>query len=662
MSGNQLGDNRVLNPDFIGNFIPHIGKVIYDIETQPSRMYSRLATDIRTSPIVPKLGNKDAFSDWEGMIIQKVTQDEMLIGGNLDTNTVKELSARIQKMGVTLALGGLGQYIKQYIPPIADTSLRLKNKGALATSFKLNYSSDYKNLKNILSQANIARRDAKDNILPDSGASKIDPKELNKLRGLLSKMGMKAGEIQDLLMDISLTPLSFSDKMSAEVSWLAFYLDSLSEQGKSIDFETVDRKALDYADTMTSLVANESDPAMKSNLSKSDWVKYTMPFMSFAFNSTADLVVNIARLSTSNDSTSRREAIRSIAGNITAKATFSAISAGIAYVTASTIYEVMQKLVQELGEDDEKEELLEELSKEYDERIKNLLVRRIGYAVSEVITGGIFSQVFEPVLEPLSDAIAGTVFTEDEIKSAKFKSSKSNLESFISSLGLYGVAFGQINEAYKAGKRAFNNGEEFIKDRYGVVNSELTDIVVDDYRLSPEGFKEYDRPEFAKYVNIASFVASLGALTGASTQEVRAMRRGSSSYERVMTDLLRGRGSNKSVKERVKEAKMISEIEDVNGSKVKLDKQQAEKLLSYRAKELEKLKKDPFVKEYQRQVTKEDFENFIRDYTTDLAKQKLSLELGVEMKDNSQEIYEKALKEQEEYNKRLNYKKPNGQK
>ena len=282
----------------------------------------------------------------------------------------------------------------------------------------------------------------------------------------------------------------------------------------------------------------------------------------------------------------------------------------------------------------------------------------MGYALSEIITGGVASDVFNPVLDPLRDNLAGLYYTRDEIRSASSLSyTPSGLDYAFSLMGTAGVTGKHILETYKLGKKAFESDEEFIKDRYGVVNKELTDVVVDDFRLTDEGVDLYGNIDLVKMSKRASFAASIIALTGLTSQEVRSMRRGTGKYANLIEETLRGKSSGKTVKEKVDNANLISTIELGDGTTYNLNIDESKELFEIRKKELASLVKNPTVIKVKRDLTKEEYEDLLRDASTELAhaefKKKHKLEASVDV----ESLRKEALKEVDERKKRLEYER-----
>jgi GNAT superfamily N-acetyltransferase len=298
------------------------------------------------------------------------------------SNAVRNLN-RLANVGVSQALGGVFQPIKQVVPVGINT---LINGGGLDVDAMTN--------------------PAKIKFMMDSGyaigfrgvESQAQVESLNKLMDMAAKSkGEKAikyiEEANKIWLKIFLVK---PDVFIARASWMTYYEQSLQKQGidtKGIDYNTheLNEKAANYAQRMVDRQQNVSDADLSGKLfaeknpGKQIMMKVFMPFASFRMNQSARIGADIATL-TSKVSTEedRGIAARSLAGFTVEMATFRALSLGISLLTAGVVAKMM-------GADEEDEE-----------KKKNSIIK--GQATN--IISDILSPI--PFADPFVQAIAAT--------------------------------------------------------------------------------------------------------------------------------------------------------------------------------------------------------------------------------------------------------------
>ena len=298
------------------------------------------------------------------------------------SNAVRNLN-RLANVGVSQALGGVFQPIKQVVPVGINT---LINGGGLDVDAMTN--------------------PAKIKFMMDSGfaigfrgvESQAQVESLNKLMDMAAKSkGEKAmkyiEEANKIWLKIFLVK---PDVFIARASWMTYYEQSLQKQGidtNGIDYNTheLNEKAANYAQRMVDRQQNVSDADLSGKLfaeknpGKQIMMKVFMPFASFRMNQSARIGSDIATL-TSKVSTEedRGIAARSLAGFTVEMATFRALSLGISLLTAGVVAKMM-------GADEEDEE-----------KKKNSIIK--GQATN------IISDVLSPIpfADPFVQAIAAT--------------------------------------------------------------------------------------------------------------------------------------------------------------------------------------------------------------------------------------------------------------
>jgi hypothetical protein len=315
------------------------------------------------------------------------------------SNAVRNLN-RLANVGVSQALGGVFQPIKQVIPVGMNT---LINGGGLDIDAMTN--------------------PAKIKFMMDSGyaigvrgvESQAQVESLNKLMDMATKSrGEKAmkyiEEANKIWLKIFLVK---PDVFIARASWMTYYEQSLKKQGlyettiidtetgsgsftasiKGIDYNTheLNEKAANYAQRMVDRQQNVSDADLSGKLfaeknpGKQIMMKVFMPFASFRMNQSARIGADIATI-TSKVSTEEDRAIaaKSLAGFTVEMVTFRALSIGISLLTASVVAKMM-------GSEEEDEE-----------KKKNSILK--GQATNTI------SDVLSPIpfADPFVQAIAAT--------------------------------------------------------------------------------------------------------------------------------------------------------------------------------------------------------------------------------------------------------------
>jgi hypothetical protein len=351
---------------------------------------------------------------------------------------------RIANVGVSQALGGIFQPVKQVIPAAMNT---LINGGSL----------DFNAMTN----------PDKIKFMMDSGyaigfrgvESQAQVESLNKLMDMAAKSrGEKAikyiEEANKIWLKVFLVK---PDIFIARASWMTYYEQSLGKQGigtKGIDYKThkLNEKAANYAQRMLDRQQNVSDADLSGKLfseknpSKQVMMKVFMPFASFRMNQSARLGADIATV-TSKVSTEEDRAIaaRSLFGFAVEMATFRALSLGISLLTTSLVATMM-------GSDEEDEE-----------KRKNSIIK--GQATNTV--SDILSPI--PFTDPIIQAIAATTLQaaqdvagvdEEDMVSLYSPQEKGYLEQ----IGLFGFAAQRVAQT---GELVWMSSVGSYRDSYG---------------------------------------------------------------------------------------------------------------------------------------------------------------------------------------------------
>lgn len=351
---------------------------------------------------------------------------------------------RLANVGVSQALGGIFQPVKQVIPAAMNT---LINGGSL----------DFNAMTN----------PDKIKFMMDSGyaigfrgvESQAQVESLNKLMDMAAKSrGEKAMKYIEEANKIWLKVfLVKPDVFIARASWMTYYEQSLGKQGldtKGIDYKThkLNEKAANYAQRMLDRQQNVSDADLSGKLfseknpSKQVMMKVFMPFASFRMNQSARLGSDIATV-TSKVSTEEDRAIaaRSLFGFAVEMATFRALSLGISLLTTSLVASMM-------GSDEEDEE-----------KRKNSIIK--GQATNTV--SDILSPI--PFTDPIIQALAATTLQsaqdvagvdEEDMVSLYSPQDKGYLEQ----IGLFGFAAQRVAQT---GELVWMSSVGSYRDSYG---------------------------------------------------------------------------------------------------------------------------------------------------------------------------------------------------
>lgn len=603
--GANLPNNRVLDFDMMGRFESDISAMLYDIHTLESRTYMDKALSAGSSPIIEALGdgNKDLAATYYEIMQRALEKDALQFGGNsINLKAYQKFFKATNELGVSLGLGGIGQYAKQ-MSPLFDTAVRLKNSSILLRAIQIRYSAvKPKGFEEVFKYANVTRRDIVKDNLPINPDSKAFKSNNSKFSASLRAIGMKAGDILEITSSLSLSPLQKTDMGVAASSWTAFYLDHLETNGKEANFEKLDRDALEYADLMTSNVNNESDPRFKSEINQNIYFQTFMPFMNFAINNKAELIGNFSKLNKAG--VDRAQINRNIIGNITGILAYNTISLGFKTSISLTGGYLVKVLINSYTDDeDEREKLAELLEKKSAEKQDSQYFNYYKFMIKDLLFANISAQTFDLATEPISNfgaklAVKGTDWlTGDNMwdrysSKSEFKYQPTAYELTIGATGVAAPFWDRLGDAVNYGVSEFQTDGKFIEQRKAKIVAGGTDLIVDDYYKTDAGLEEFSRPTTSKVMGKLSLLTTVASLSGASLQEVSAIKRQMNSIDKMFVEALRGRVSIKDKEKALEEYLDFSKIE-VNGKVVELTKEAQDEI----AKNFEKKVKEKRIAE-----------------------------------------------------------------
>lgn len=243
----------------------------------------------------------------------RATRKKNIYNNDILSKSMKRLN-RIASLGVTQALGGPTQAVKQVIPVAFNTII---NAGRL-------------DLGVLVKQGQLGFIDRSGRGIAIRGKeSQTGIESVNKLLDKASRVS--ANKVIDVVeqankmwLDIF---LRHPDAYIAKASWITYYEKSLKKQGVDIsklDYKTdkVNDEAADYAQRMVDRQQNVSDfdlsgKMFTANDGVTNWVKSTvMPFASFRMNQTMRMMTDISNLQNWKTMSieDRKTAVKSLAG------------------------------------------------------------------------------------------------------------------------------------------------------------------------------------------------------------------------------------------------------------------------------------------------------------------------------------------------------------
>jgi len=360
------GQNAVLDLDFDSATADRFYETNYDVETNKAKAQIRMFLDNKNATTV--LGtpqNVDLFrnalsaaaASQKGSSPQITAVERIIEKG---ANLVAAKSARI-------ALGGLSQLPKQYVSVAARALVNLGSDAPLfLKAWKMG--SDYE----IFNGLNIGQRGStKAGYNREADFSRIDRSDFgNNFQQTLGKLDKLAKSFADL----SMKALIYSDVKVARTSWLAFYMQSLQEQGIDIAnfnpaeaHNNLNEKAAAYAEQQVSRTQNPNDPSSMGQAYHQKGALRTLfrifaPYSSFATNMRMSMTSDAQKLRFGNKNV-RREAVRSLVATATEAAIFNTIKFYVVGMLTTEIAQFFAQAANMWDDDDEEYDDSTKLSK-----------------------------------------------------------------------------------------------------------------------------------------------------------------------------------------------------------------------------------------------------------------------------------------------------------
>jgi len=631
LKGNQLPSESVLNGNFMDNFLPNLSIMSYDAFTGSDRVYIKNALDLKSSPVVEKFSDTGLFETYSALAEQKVFETVAAMQyGKSNPETLKRTWRTAAKLGIAQTLGGLFAAPKQFVEVV---NIGLKTNTAFVQALS-HLAGNTKDAVALIDQSNVKWRDAIYSELPQGNIKQRQFDGTNS-RTLLRSLGEGVEKTIDRGTELSLKPLASVDKLTAKIGWLSFYIDyqkKNNEAGVDLSPTNVDRKAMDYANHMTSVTLNESDATMKSKFSKNSLVKTYLLFSSFAINSKMELISNTNRALSSQDGVSKGHALRNMMGNLAGIYAFNKVSQGLKYASIVGSGAAIQGVISSMVDDENKKKKLNQtVTKETDVALTKAEVSGTQNLLRDFLYGGIGGASLELIFNPVIDLTTEAIYTDKEAKDAELgrTMTPNALKVGLLPLGSAGLPIIRGVDAFKAFSAATQTDKDFILKRYGVLNAELNDIVVDEQRLTEEGKAQYGVPKYDRFINYASALSASVSMFGATTQEVGNMRRIATRITKELVKQDRGGEKTKDLDKAIRDAGIVDKITTLKQD-YDLNPEQQVTYFQQRDKSLNEIKsKYPFEK-YKNRLTKEEYEKVIRNVADKMAEQLTLQSMGEE--------------------------------
>lgn len=325
----SLPKGRYIDLSFDNNNANAMYDALVDVKTAGGiRQVEAFLNAPEFKEIVPFVADEKLLRNRIQLYINRVRNKSPYSNDNL-AKAARRLN-RLAALGVSQALAGVTQPLKQTVPAIFNT---LINAGRLDLGAVFN--------------------PAKMKLINESGysianrgfSSQAQIESINRLteeaeRSKLSKAVDNIAKINELYLKIL---LAAPDVAIARAAWLSYYEQSLKKQGidiSGIDWDTheLNETAANYAQRMLDRQQNISDPdqagklfADSGNSMQSIITKIFMPFASFRLNQSTRLANDLSTLGHWGTSTKEDKliAIRSLSGYVAETVIFRGMSAAI---------------------------------------------------------------------------------------------------------------------------------------------------------------------------------------------------------------------------------------------------------------------------------------------------------------------------------------------
>ena len=356
MSGTHIDRNKsgVLMETTRPGALPKGRYVSFDFDIDNFNSMDKALTDIYTASAIQKFYGAsqssdfdEVFGDTAGLIRDRVASYIKKMKGRDEFTGNKEFNKvlnTVAKFGVSKALGGVSQALKQTFPVIANT---LVNAGRF----------DFAQREDLAwvneSMMSIANRGLEAETAIDSADSKIDVNTSDTLRSI----GKKIDSLQGMYLKAF---LQAPDVYVAKSSFISYYKQYMKRKGLSTELNQgeYNQDALEYAQMMVDRQQNISDNDLAGEfLSGSRYAMYrkvVAPFASFVLNQKARMMADLRVLNPANKAVTnedRKAAAKSLTGLMVELTVFHTMSAAI-----REVFKMAAKGLFGDDDDDDKEE------------------------------------------------------------------------------------------------------------------------------------------------------------------------------------------------------------------------------------------------------------------------------------------------------------------
>ena len=485
--------------------LPKNRYVSFDFEVDNFNSMDKALTDIYTAAAIQKFYGaasskefEDVFGDTSQLIQQRVVDYINNVKGKgeyMKDKDVQKVFNTIAKFGVSKALGGVSQALKQSVPVMMNT---LTNAGRF--DFAQREDLDWVNNSGM----SIVNRGIEAETAIDSADAKIDVNTSETLRSLAKKFD----KLQGMYLKAF---LQAPDVYIAKSSFISYYKQYMKRNGMSTDIKEgeYNQKALEYAQLMVDRQQNISDPAMAGGfLGKPGTValvrKIIAPFSSFVLNQKARMMSDLRALNPANKAVTnedRRIAARSLAGLTVELTIFHTLSAAI-----REGYKAISNMA--FGDDDDEMEEKEWGTLERNKDLWNMSKYALGSAVNDILSPfpfvgdlavakglNLVLYTFDVNLADEED-VQRAIEEENELRMLRREKPMTDKEisdlrkkimdegkiqvwsddSILESLGVIGIGFETINEFNKEYYTPYKEGTyEYESSRYGTQKRYILD-------------------------------------------------------------------------------------------------------------------------------------------------------------------------------------------
>lgn len=473
----------------------------------------------------------------------------------------KQIISSIQSIAATQALGGLGQIIKQGIPALADTYLRLQTNPEYHLFNSIRFLTTAPDKVNaLIENSAVSRRSVSKIVLPTQDSFRIQQRTIARSLGKIGVVGAKAAA---LAQDIAMASLEFGDTMSAKAAWMSFYMEGYEAQNGEASFDInapLNKDALAYANLKVNTLANESDSSMKSQVSKNPFYSVFLPFASFAINSTIELAQNTARLRDglfNKNSPDYQEIVHNTAGNLAAVAAFHSIAYGLRTVAIKFSGVAASSLLSAglfgTGNDDDeekerKQKVIDLLNQKTKEKIESNNANSLTYFAQDLFWRGLSSGVIGEATKPITTEALYRMGLYTDAEKEKIDKAEANKKPFekdyldklankVQLFGMIGIPFKNANDLRNTFKDAINEDfdkYQFQTARLGQESASGTSIIV------PEDKKNITLDPTLKNMRNVEMIGSVLSYL-IPMQEVSTAVRSLKSFDRVVRDSVYGK-------------------------------------------------------------------------------------------------------------------------